>query len=131
MNKNLLKQNIEALTITSRRKIKDCLLCNEIKLNTYIIPSKMLESVQLSRQKYEIDLQESKSEIKQDEKQKQIALIEEDIDRINERIELVNKTVSLLDDEFILLIKKAKNDNNMSVISKTNVRKRKSSEIKK
>ena len=122
---------MEALTITSRRKIKDCLLCNEIKLNTYIIPSKMLESVQLSRQKYEIDLQESKSEIKQDEKQKQIALIEEDIDRINERIELVNKTVSLLDDEFILLIKKAKNDNNMSVISKTNVRKRKSSEIKK
>ena len=122
---------MEALTITSRRKIKDCLLCNEIKLNTYIIPSKMLESVQLSRQKYEIDLQESKSEIKQDEKQKQIALIEEGIDRINERIELVNKTVSLLDDEFILLIKKAKNDNNMSVISKTNVRKRKSSEIKK
>ena len=122
---------MEALTITSRRKIKDSLLCNEIKLNPYIIPSKMLESVQLSRQKYEIDLQESKSEIKQDEKQKQIALIEEDIDRINERIELVNKTVSLLDDEFILLIKKAKNDNNMSVISKTNVRKRKSSEIKK
>ena len=122
---------MEALTITSRRKIKDCLLCNEIKLNTYIIPSKMLESVQLSRQKYEIDLQESKSEIKQDEKQKQIALIEEDIDRINERIELVNKTVNLLDDEFILLIKKAKNDNSMSVISKTNVRKRKSSEIKK
>ena len=122
---------MEALTITSRRKIKDYLLCNEIKLNTYIIPSKMLESVQLSRQKYEIDLQESKSEIKQDEKQKQIALIEEDIDRINERIELVNKTVSLLDDEFILLVKKAKNDNNMSVISKTNVRKRKSSEIKK
>ena len=85
---NLLKQNIGALTITSRRKIKDYLLCNEIKLNTYTIPSKMLESVQLLRQKYEVYLQENKSKIKQDERQKQIALIEEDIGRINERIDL-------------------------------------------
>ena len=131
LNKNLLKQNMEALTITSRRKIKDYLLCNEIKLNTYTITSKMLESVQLSRQKYEVYLQENKSKIKQDEKQKQIALIEDDIGRINERIELVNKTVSLLDDEFILLKKKAEKDNNISLIPKANAMKRKSSEKKK
>ena len=62
---------------------------------------------------------------------KQIALIEEDIDRINDRIELVNKTVSLLDDEFVLLVEKAGKDNNMSVISKANAIKSKSSEKKK
>ena len=83
---------METITIKSRHKIKDYLLCNEIKLNTYTIPSKMLESAQLSWQNYEIYLQENKSKIKQDEKQKQIALIEEDIGRINERIELVNNT---------------------------------------
>ena len=44
LNKDLLKQNMEAITIKSRHKIKDYLLCNEIKLNTYTIPSKMLES---------------------------------------------------------------------------------------
>ena len=38
-------------------------------------------------------LQGNKSKIKQDEKQREIALTEEDIGRINERIELVNKTV--------------------------------------
>ena len=58
---------MEALIITSRCKIKDYLLCNEIRLNTYTIPSKMLESVQLSRQKYEVYLRENKSKIKQDE----------------------------------------------------------------
>ena len=57
---------MEALTITSRCKTKDYLLWNEIKLNTYTIPSKMLESVQLSQQKYEIYLQENKSKIKQE-----------------------------------------------------------------
>ena len=51
---------------------------------------------------YDVYLQGNKSKIKQDEKQKQIALIEEDSGRINKRIELVYKTVSLLDDEFIL-----------------------------
>ena len=53
LNMNLLKENIGALTITSRCKIKDYLLCNKIKLNTYTIPS---ESVQLLRQKYEVYL---------------------------------------------------------------------------
>ena len=106
LNKNLLKQNMEAPTITSWCKIKDNLLCNEIKLNTYTIPSKMLESLRLSWQKYEVYLEENKSKIKQDENQKQIALIEEDIGMINERIELVSKTVSLLNDKFLLLLEK-------------------------
>ena len=97
---------METLTVTSRHKIKGYLLCNEIKVNTYTVPSKMPDSVQLSRKKYEVYLQENKPRIKQDIKQKQIALIEEDIGRINERIELVKKTVSLLDDEFILLAEK-------------------------
>ena len=86
---------METLAVTYWCKIKDYLLCNEIKLNTYTIPSKILESVQLSQQKYEVYLQENKFNTKQDEKQKQIALIEEGICRINERTELVNKTVIL------------------------------------
>ena len=48
-----------------------------------------------------------------------------------ERIELVNKTVSLLDDEFILLVEKADKDKNMSLISKVNPMKLKSLEKKK
>ena len=72
-----------------------------------------------------------KSKIKQDEKQKQIALIKEDIGRINERTEFLNKAERLLDDEFILLVEKAKKDNNMSLISKANAMKRKSSEKRK
>ena len=131
LNENLLKQNMEALTITSRRIITDYLLCNETKINTCTIPSKMLESVQLSRQKYEVYLQENKSKIKQDEKRKQISLIEEDIGRISERIELVYKTVSLLYDKLMLLVEKAENDNNMSFISKANAMKRESSVKKK
>ena len=68
---------------------------------------------------------------KQNENQKQIALIEEDIGRINEKIELVNKRISLLDDEFILLVEKAKNDNNISSISTAKAMKNKSSEKNK
>ena len=65
-----------------------------------------------------------------DERQKQIALIEEDIGRINERIELVNKTVRSLGGEFILLVEIAGKDN-MSLILKANAMKRKSLEKKK
>ena len=68
-----------------------------------------------------------KSKIKQDQKQKQIALTKEDIGRINERTEFLNKAERLLDDEFILLVEKAKKDNNMSLISKANAMKHKSS----
>ena len=67
----------------------------------------------------------------QNENQKQIALIEEDIGRINEKIELVNKRISLLDDEFILLVEKAENDNNISSISTAKAMKHKSSEKNK
>ena len=66
----------------------------------------------------------------QNENQKQ-TLIEEDIGRINEKIELVNKRISLLDDEFILLVEKAENDNNISSISTTKAMKHKSSEKNK
>ena len=48
----------------------------------------MLESVQLSQQNYEVYLRENKSKKKQDEKQKQIALIEEDIGRIMKGLNL-------------------------------------------
>ena len=65
-----------------------------------------------------------------DERQKQIALIEGDIGRINERIELVNKTVRSLGGEFILLVEIAGKDN-MSLILKANAMKRKSLEKKK
>ena len=65
-----------------------------------------------------------------DERQKQIALIEEDIGRINERIELVNKTVRSLGGEFILLVEIA-GKGNMSLILKANAMKRKSLEKKK
>ena len=68
--------------------------------------------------------------IKQAGKQKQIALIEEDIGRINERIELVNKTVRSLGGEFILLVEIAGKDS-MSLILKANAMKRKSLEKKK
>ena len=66
----------------------------------------------------------------QNENQKQ-TLIEEDIGRINEKIELVNKRISLLDDEFILLVEKAENDNNISSISTAKAMKHKSSEKNK
>ena len=58
-------------------------------------------------------MQENKSKIKQNEKQKQIALIKKDIGMINQRIGLVNKTVSLLDYEFNLLAEKAEKDSNI------------------
>ena len=97
---------MDALTITSWCQIEGYLLSNKIKLHTYTIPSKMLESIQLLQQKYKVYLQQNKSKVKQNEKQKQIALIEEDISRINKRIELVNKTISLLDDEFYFACRK-------------------------
>ena len=58
-HENLQKQNMEVCTITSQHKIKDYILCNEMKLNIYTIPLKMLEFVQLSQQEYEVYLQEN------------------------------------------------------------------------
>ena len=37
-HENLQKQNMEVCTITSQHKIKDYILCNEMKLNIYTVP---------------------------------------------------------------------------------------------
>ena len=69
-NKNLLNQNMEALTIPSRRKVKDHLISNKIVLHEFKVPSTLLQYARSARQKYEVYLELSSSEKEQDRKNK-------------------------------------------------------------
>ena len=59
LNKNLLNQNMEALTITSPRKVKDHIISNKIVLHEFELRSTLLQYAQSARQRYEVYLETS------------------------------------------------------------------------
>ena len=83
----------------------------------------MLQYTQSARQKYEVDLETSRSEKEQDRKSKQIEVIDEEIKDTEALIRQADKTIKLLEHEFTTCIDKKEND-----MSKAMAMKRKSTE---
>ena len=66
---------MEALTITSRRKVKDHLISNKIVLHEFKVPSTLLQYAQSARQKYKVYLEISRSEKNRTEKINKLELL--------------------------------------------------------
>ena len=98
---------MEALTITSRRKVKDHLISNKIVLHEFKVPSTFLQYAQLAWQKYEVYLETSRSEKEQDRKSKQIEVIHEEIKDTETLRQQADKTIKLLEYEFVTCVSKA------------------------
>ena len=72
-------QNMEALTITSPREVKDNFISNKILLHEFELASTLLQYAQSDRQRYEVYSETSRSKKEQDRKSKQIEVIDQEI----------------------------------------------------
>ena len=128
-NKNLMNQNIEAFTITSRRKVKDHLISNKI---SFKVSSKMLQYAQLARQKCEVYLETNKSEKEQNKKSKQIEIIDQEIKDTESLRQQADETIKLLEQKFVTCcVNRGQKEKDMSLVSKGTEKKRKSTENQK
>ena len=101
LNKNLLNENMDALTITSRRKVKDHIILNKIVLHEFKVPSTLQQYAQSVQQKYEVNLETSRSEKEQGRKSKQTEVIDQEIKDTEALRQQADKTVKLLEHEFV------------------------------
>ena len=127
-SKNLLNQNMEALTITSRRQLKDHLISNKIILREFKVPSTLLQNAQSAQRKYKICLKTTRSEKEKDRKSKQKEVIDQVIKDTEAWSQEADKTIKSLEQEFVTSANNGKKGNDMSLISKTMAMKRKSTE---
>ena len=119
---------MEALTITSPRKVKDHLISNKIVLHEFELPSTLLQYAQSARQWYEVYLETSRSKKQQDRKSKQIEVIDQEIKDTEALRQKDDKTIKLLEHEFVTSVDKGEKENDMLLVSKATAMKRKSTE---
>ena len=131
-NKNLMNQNIEAFTITSRRKVKDHLISNKTMFHEFKVSFKMLQYAQLARQKCEVYLETNKSEKEQNKKSKQIEIIDQEIKDTESLRQQADETIKLLEQKFVTCcVNRGQKEKDMSLVSKGTEKKRKSTENQK
>ena len=119
---------MEALTITSRQKVKDHLISNKIVLHESKVPSTLLQCNQSARQKYEVYSETSRSEKEQSRKSKQIKVIDQEIKYTEALRQQADQTIKLLEHEFVTCLDKGEKENDMSLVPKAMAMKRKSTE---
>ena len=109
---------MEALTITYRRKVKDHLISNKIVFHEFKVTSTLLQQAQSARQKCKVYLEISRSEKKQDRKSKKIGVIDQEIKDTEALKQQADKTIKLLEHEFITCVDRGEKENDMSLLSK-------------
>ena len=119
---------MEALTITSPRKVKDHIISNKIVLHEFELRSTLLQYAQSARQRYEVYLETSWSKKEQDRKSKQIEIIDQEIKDTKALRQQDDKTIKLLEHEFVTCVDKGEKENDMLLVSKATTMKRKSTE---
>ena len=110
---------MEALRITSCRKVKDHLISSKIVLldfKEFKVPSTLLQYAQSAWQNYEIYLETSRSEKEQDRKSKQIEVIDQEIKDTEALRQKADKTIKLLEHEFVTSVDKDEKENDVTSI---------------
>ena len=88
----------------------------------------MLQYAKLAQQKYEVYLETSTSEKEQHRKSKQIEVIDQEIKDTEALRQQADKTIILLEHEFITCVDKGEKENDMSLVTKAMGMKRKTTE---
>lgn len=131
LNKNLINQNMESLTIISRRRVKDHLLSNKLLPHTFEVPTKLMQYAQSAHRNYVTYLETMKVQEGVEKVSKQREIIDQEIECIMEKTKIIDKTIKILDDGFVKFVETAEKETDISLVSKANAMKRKSSEKKK
>jgi len=112
--------NQSADTIISKRIIKDHMLANDMKPFTIEIDSSLIRAFRSARMKYE-EFLKSKKEMKSVNEAEMKALqISSDIEKLNAHCKTLERTVEMMNTEFVDCIKLAEEKDVMSLVKKGN-----------
>ena len=117
-------------TIISNRIIKDYMLAINLKPFTITIDSSVMQAFQSARMKYEENLKSEKEKKSVGEKETQALQISSDIENLCSKSSTFERTIKMLDTDFIRCIKSAEEKDDTSLVEKGNSLKRKSEETK-
>ena len=129
-NNNLVKANMSPETIISKRIIKDHMLANDLTQYTIKIDAPMIKAFRSARVKYQEYLKSQKEKQSNNEKETRANHITADIESLSSKCKTLERTIKMLDSDFVECIKTAEKKNDMSLVKKGNALKRKSEETK-
>ena len=101
VNNLILENNMKVETIIAHRFINDYVIPNELSAHTFEINIDLILSVKKASGRYQQELDEKKSCKEKNNKEKQSALIQEKINVAKKKISDIQKSCSILDEEFV------------------------------
>ena len=101
VNNLILGNSMKAETIIPHCFIKNYMITNELLPHTFEINNDLLLSVKKARGRYQQELQEEKSCKEKNDKEKPSALLQEEIDVVKKKISDIQKSCSMLGEEFV------------------------------
>ena len=129
-NNAVLKTNMSPETVIAKRMIKDYMPSHDLKPYTIEISRPLVLAFKSSRQKYEIHLEEERKSKQRSKAEQRAMHMEADIDKLRVQRRQLEKTLDMMEEEFVECIWLAEEKNDLSFVYKGNWLKRKSSEIK-
>ena len=127
-NNVVLKDNQKENSIIARRLIKNYLSQNKLLPHTAPITNALLKSCRKSRQRYIQHLDEEKQKRGKEEKSHEVQTVENEIKAVEEEADNLQSTIEEMKSEFLNLIFKAEEQNNILMVVQGNALKRKSEE---
>ena len=130
LNKSLLVDNMEEMSIQCCRLIKDHLLLNKLSPHFLDIIKKMLQHARTARQRYEYYLQEKRNKKEQLDKDQQKQILDSEVKDIEGQLHSVEKIVKGLKEKFFVFVEDVEKKKDLSLLSASNALVRKSEETK-
>ena len=131
IKKSVNKVNISQDSVIARKLFIDHMQKKDLKPSNVELSSHLIRSVKASRQRYRTYLEEQKKVKGKSKKNDQIEILNAELKDAISKKERLLKVCKSLDDEFVELVLKAEDKDDMSFVMKANGIKRKNEETSK
>ena len=127
-NKSILKTNMSVETVFSKRLIKDHMLANGLKPHTIEISKPIIKAFWNAHAVYKAKLEEDRKNAVLSEREKQAAHISNDIEKMKQQVNQMNKSIEGMDRDFVDYLILAERNNDLALVRKGNELNRKCNE---
>ena len=128
----MLFENMKEWSLTSRRKVKDYLVSQNLKPYEVDIVSSMLQSLNSAYSRYRFYLEDEKQKKEKEKGNVQLSIVDDEIADLKLKRKLLHETCEIYNKEFVDCAKKAGELNDLvkvkAILSKGNDLKRKAEE---
>ena len=124
LNNSILKTNISAESIISRRIVKDHILSHQVQPHTIEINNPMIVAYKSARLKYTIHMEEEKKEKEKTATENQAMHLNNDINKIQQKCTQLKKAMGMMQEECFQCFQMAEEKSDLSYAIKGNGLKR-------